>query len=92
MSQTIKDFGYNLSKFPLLCDNKSAIQMVDNYVDHDRTKKIDIRYHFLRGQSQTGDIVIDHVSTCKQLANIFTKTLVEKQFFGLRSELNVLDS
>jgi hypothetical protein len=57
--------------------------MVDNHVDHDRTKKIDIRYHFLRGHSQTGDIVIDHVSTHKQLANIFTKTLVEKQFLSL---------
>jgi hypothetical protein len=91
MRQTLKDFGYNLSKAPLLCDNESAIRMVDNPVDHDHTKHIDIRYHFLRDHSQRGDIVIDHVSTYKQLADIFTKSLDEKRFCELRSELNILD-
>jgi hypothetical protein len=28
MRQTLRDFGYNLSKVPLLCDNESAIRMV----------------------------------------------------------------
>jgi hypothetical protein len=30
MMQTLQDFGYNLSKVPLLCDNESAIRMADN--------------------------------------------------------------
>jgi hypothetical protein len=38
-----------------------------------------------------GDIVIDHVSTHKLLADIFTKLLDNKRFYELRSELNVLD-
>jgi hypothetical protein len=42
MRQTLRDFGYNLSKIPLLCDNESAICMVDDPVDHGRTKHIDI--------------------------------------------------
>jgi hypothetical protein len=48
MRQTLQDFGYNLSKVPLLCDNESAIRMADNPVEHSRTKHIDIRHHFLR--------------------------------------------
>ena len=48
MRQTLRDFGYNLSKVPLLCDNESAIRMADNPVEHNRTKHIDIRHHFLR--------------------------------------------
>jgi hypothetical protein len=40
--EALRDFGYNLSKFPLLCDIESAICMADNPVDHGRTKHIDI--------------------------------------------------
>jgi hypothetical protein len=78
MRQTLWDFGYNLSKVPLLCDS--------------RTKHIDIRHHFLRDHQQKGDIEVYHISTENQLADIFTKPLDNKTFCRLRSELNVLDS
>jgi hypothetical protein len=104
MRQTLWDFGYNLnkvpllcegynlSKVPLLCDNESAIFLEDNPIEHSRTKHIDIRHHFLRDHQQKEDIDIYHISTENQLANIFTKSLDEKTFCRLRSELNVLDS
>jgi hypothetical protein len=41
MRQNLRDFGYNLRKIPLLCDNDSAIRMADNPIEHSR-------YHFLR--------------------------------------------
>jgi hypothetical protein len=88
MRQTLWDFGYNLSKVPLLCDNESAIRLADNPIENSRTKHIDIRHHFLRDHQQRGDIDIYHIST----ENIFTKPLDEKMFCRLRSELNVLDS
>jgi hypothetical protein len=63
MRQTLRYFGYNLSKVPLLCDNESAIRLADNPVEHSRTKHIDIRHHFLRDHQQKGDIDIYHIST-----------------------------
>jgi hypothetical protein len=36
MRQTLRDYGYKLSKVPLLCDNESAIRMADNPVEHSR--------------------------------------------------------
>jgi hypothetical protein len=78
MRQTLRDYGYKLSKVPLLCDNESAIRMVDNPVEHSRTKHIDIQYHFLRDHQQRGDIEIAYVSTKEQLADIFTNPLDEK--------------
>jgi hypothetical protein len=92
MRQTLRDFGYNLSKVPLLCDNESAIHLADNPVEHSSTKHIDIHHHFLRDHQQRGDIDIYHNSTENQLADIFTKPLDEKRFCRLCSELNVLDS
>jgi hypothetical protein len=92
MRQTLREFGYHLSKVPLLCDNESAIRMADNLVEHSRTKHIDIRHHFLRDHQQKGDIEVYHISIENQLADIFTKPLNEKSFCRLRSKLNVLDS
>jgi hypothetical protein len=66
--------------------------MVDNPVEHSRSKHIAIRYHFLRDHQQRGDIKIAYVSTKEQLANIFTKPLDEKTFTKLMNELNILDS
>jgi hypothetical protein len=92
MRQTLRDFSYNLSKVPLLCDNESAIRMTDNPVEHSCTKHIDIRHHFLRDHQQKGDIEVFLVSSENQLVDIFTKPLDEQTFCKLRSELNVLDS
>jgi hypothetical protein len=92
MRQTLRDYGYKLTKVPLLCDNESAICMANNPVEHSRTKHIAIRYHFLREHQQRGDIEIAYVSNKEQLADIFTKPLDEKTFTKLRNELNILDS
>jgi hypothetical protein len=92
MRQTLRVYGYKLSKVPLLCDNESAIRMAENPVEHSRTKHINIRYHFLRDHQQRGDIEIAYINTKDQLADIFTKPLDEKTFSKLRNELNILDS
>jgi hypothetical protein len=92
MKQTLRDFGCDFKRIPLLCDNESAIKLADNPVQHSRTKHIDIRHHFLRDHEAKGDIELCHVNTENQLANIFTKPLDETRFCFLRSELNILDS
>jgi hypothetical protein len=91
MKSTLKDYGLNLKNMPLLCDNKSAIKMTQNPVQHGRTKHIDIRHHFMRDYQQKGDIAIESVGTDDQLADILTKPLDEKRFCKLRNELNILD-
>jgi hypothetical protein len=92
MKQTLRDFGCEFNKIPLLCDNESAIKLANNPVQYSRTKHIDIRHHFLRDHEAKGDIELFHVSTENQLADIFTKPLDETRFCFLRSELNILDS
>ena len=92
IKQTLKDFGCELTKIALLCDKDSAIKLANNPVNHSRTKHIDIRHHFLRDHEAKGDITIHHVSTEKQLADIFTKPLDESRVCALRSELNIIDS
>ena len=89
MKQTLSDFGCHFSAIPLLCDNESAIKLVNNLVQHSRTKHIDIRHHFLRDHEAKGDIALQYVSTDGQLADIFTKPLDESRFCALKSELDI---
>ena len=78
--------------FHYLCDNESAIKIAHNHVQHSRTKHIEVRHHFIRDHVAKGDIVLKHVRTDKQLADIFTKHLDEKVFCRLRGELNIIDA
>jgi hypothetical protein len=79
MKQTLSDYGCKFSKIPLLCDNESAIKLANNVVQHSRTKHTDIRHHFLRYHEGKGDIALRHVSTERQLVDIFTKPLDEQR-------------
>ncbi|GJT97043.1 putative ribonuclease H-like domain-containing protein [Tanacetum coccineum] len=54
MRSQLKDYGFLFNKIPLYCDNKSAIALSCNNVQHSRSKHIDIRHHFIREQVENG--------------------------------------
>jgi hypothetical protein len=91
MKATLNNFGIKFKNMPLLCDNESAIKLINNLVQHARTKHIDVHHPFIRDHQQKGDICIESVGTEDQLVDIFTKPLDEKRFCKLRNELNILD-
>nr|KYP51535.1 Copia protein [Cajanus cajan] len=59
----------------LYCDNKSAISIAHNPVQHDRTKHIEVDRHFIKEKLDSGLICTPYVSTQGQLADILTKGL-----------------
>jgi hypothetical protein len=59
----------------LKVDNQPAIALAKNPVLHDRSKHIDVKFHFLRSCVDEGKIVIEFVDTNRQLADILTKSL-----------------
>jgi hypothetical protein len=91
MKATLKDFRIKFKNVPLLCDNESVVKLTNNLIQHQRTKHIEVRHHFIRDHQQKGDIAIESVSTEDQLADLFTKSLDEKRFHKLKNELNILD-
>ncbi|GKF40363.1 retrovirus-related pol polyprotein from transposon TNT 1-94 [Tanacetum coccineum] len=48
MRSQLSDYGFAYNRIPLYCDNKSAIALCCNNVQHSRSKHIDIRHHFIR--------------------------------------------
>lgn len=62
-------------------DNQAAIALTKNPQFHDRTKHIQVRYHWIREQVSNGQFKLVYINTKNQLADLFTKAL---QGFVLR--------
>jgi len=59
----LRDFGYNMKKIPIFCDSTNAISICHNPVQHSKTKRIDLRYHFIKDHIQDGNVEIHIVPT-----------------------------
>lgn len=74
-------------------DNQSAQKLVCNPIFHNRTKHVDIKYHFVREALERNEISVKYMSTDRMIADIFTKPLNTKHIFCLKglglSVLNV---
>ena len=75
----------------LMVDNQPAIALVKNPVLHDRSKHIDVKFHFLRDCVDGGQIVIEFIETGRQLANVLTKPLGRLQFTELKKMIGVVE-
>nr|GEY86567.1 copia protein [Tanacetum cinerariifolium] len=87
MGSQLTDYGFDFNKIPLYCDNRSAIALCCNNVQHSRSKYIDIRHHFIREQVERGVVELYFVTTDYQLADIFTKALPRQRFEFILSRL-----
>ncbi|GJT90495.1 retrovirus-related pol polyprotein from transposon TNT 1-94 [Tanacetum coccineum] len=85
----LKDYGFQFNKIPLYCDNKSAIALCCNNVQHSRAKHIDVRYHFIKDQVENGIVELYFIRTEYQLADIFTKPLPRDTFNFLIEKLGM---
>nr|GEZ26558.1 ribonuclease H-like domain-containing protein [Tanacetum cinerariifolium] len=80
MRSQLTDYGFDFNKIPLYCDNRSAIALCCNNVQHSRSKHIDIRHHFIREQVVKGVVELYFMTMDYQLADIFTKALPRQRF------------
>ncbi|GKC33674.1 putative reverse transcriptase domain-containing protein, partial [Tanacetum coccineum] len=58
----LTDYGFGFNKIPMYCDNKSAIALCCNNVQHSRSKHIDIRFHFIKEHVENGVMAISVIS------------------------------
>lgn len=75
----------------LFCDNQSAIAMSKNPVFHNRTRHINIKYHFIREAIEEGEVQLTFCKSEDQVANNFTKALPKEKFFKFRELLGVME-
>eukprot|EP00253_Pinus_taeda_P021357 PITA_21357 len=56
-------FGQALRPSIIYCDNQSCIKLMKNPIFHDRSKHIEIKYHFIRDYVQKGVVKLEYIST-----------------------------
>ncbi|GKD41536.1 retrovirus-related pol polyprotein from transposon TNT 1-94, partial [Tanacetum coccineum] len=91
MKQALIDYDVRLNDVPIMCDNKGAIDLSKNPVQHSRTKHIEIRHHFLCDNVQKGHISIEKVPSIDNIADILNKPLKRESFNYLRLGLGMME-
>ena len=88
--QVRKLFGCKTDQPILLYeDNQGAIEISKNPKFHNRTKHIDITFHFFRERISSNEIKVVYCPSDDMLADIMTKGLPKERFEKLRDMLNV---
>lgn len=91
LQQLLVELHVSSSQIPVIwCDNLSAIALASNPIFHARTKHVEIDYHFIREKVLAKQIVVQHVGTSDQIADVFTKSLSVARFDFLKAKLMVV--
>ena len=61
-----------------------------NPVFHDKSKHIEIKYHYIRDMVQRGAVKLQYVTMDEQIDYVFTKPLARVKFEYFREKLVVL--
>lgn len=94
LRRLLSELGFDkLGHVSLFCDNNGAQKLAKNAIFHNRTKHIDIRYHFIRHILKTEDhFEIEYVSTNDMAADVFTKGLSRCKLHRCLELIGIQDS
>jgi hypothetical protein len=87
----LQQVGIDITSVPINVDNTGAIAFAKNAQFSQRTKHVDIKYHFIQDHVEKGTITVHHVASENNVSDILTKALDRVKFEKLRRELGVTE-
>jgi hypothetical protein len=72
-------------------DNQGALALVKNPQLHERSKHIDICYHFTQDLNEKGKLKVAYIPTNEMPADGFTKPLQKPGFLRFKGLLGLVD-
>ncbi|GJU44638.1 putative ribonuclease H-like domain-containing protein [Tanacetum coccineum] len=85
------DYGYNFMNTVIYIDNTSTICIIENHVQHSKTKHIEIRHHFIRDCNTKKLIQMAKIDTQLNVADLLTKGFDAGRFQYLVSSIGMLN-
>lgn len=80
-----------LKSMKILVDNLSSIELARTPIFHNRSKPIDVKYHYVKVCVEEKKIILEHVASDKQSLDILTKLLRRVKFGKLRGKISIVD-
>ena len=74
------------------CDNQSCVKMSMNPIQHDRTKHVEMKYHYVKEMVQRRAVELWYIPTDEQIADVLTKSLGRGMFVSFRDRLGVVEN
>ena len=84
-------FDLKLDETRILCDNQSCIKLLENLVFHDKSKHIEIKYHFIHDMVMKGAVKLEYIATDEQVADVLTKPLAREKVEYFCEKLGVIE-
>ena len=85
-------FGQEMDVTVIYCGNQSCIKLSKNLVFRDKSKHIDIWYHFIRDYLQKGVMRLEYVKTNEQVADIFIMDLIKGNFVKFQEKVGIVQN
>jgi hypothetical protein len=64
--------------------------VLENPVFHDRSKHIEIKYHYIRDIMQRGEMMLQYVTIKEKIVDVLTNTLSRTKFKNIRDKLGAI--
>ncbi|CAL9017404.1 unnamed protein product [Prunus brigantina] len=92
LRRLLRDLGFGPQKpMDMYCDNKAAIAIAHNPVQHDRTKHVEVDRHFVKEKLDAEIISFPFISSEYQLADVLTKAVSTTVFLNSLDKLGMRD-
>jgi hypothetical protein len=75
----------------LYCDNKAAINIANNPVQHDKIKHVEIDRHFIKDKLDEGIVCMSFVGTNEQIVDVFIKGLNITYFSNIIDKMSMIN-
>ena len=85
-------FDSSLEPVVIHCDNQSCIKISENPVFHDRSKHMEMKYHYVRDMVQRRAVSLRYIPTDEQTMDVLTKPLSKMKFEYFRDKLGVVEN
>ncbi|CAH9067875.1 unnamed protein product [Cuscuta epithymum] len=88
LKRLVSEIGFLKKGVTIFSDSQSAIQLCKNPVFHDRTKHIDVRFHFIRDIVDAGGVKLCKIPSEFNPADMGTKCLSAEKHLSCKRVLN----
>ncbi|GJS73824.1 hypothetical protein Tco_0706665 [Tanacetum coccineum] len=76
-------------------DNESVVSLTKESKDHEKSKHIERKYHFVQSKVEEGHVIVKHIQSEDNAADPFTKALAKSKHdeharsIGLKDNINL---